>query len=181
MDILIKRVVIFSMALVIFAGCSAVDIKQYEGDTPQFLLYEYFKGETKGWGIVQDRKGNLLRQFVVDIKGTVNEQGELVLDEDFYWRDGEQEKRIWTIGRSGERSYTGKAADVIDSAKGEAYGNVLNWQYRLNLEVDGRTWEIHFDDWMFLQPDNVLINKAVMSKFGFKVGEITIVFLKNIQ
>lgn len=177
-----KRItIVFFMALMFFTGCSTVDIKQYQGETPEFLLYEYFQGETKGWGIVQDRKGNLLRQFVVDIDGTVNEQGELILDEDFHWRDGEQSKRVWIIGKNGERSYTGRAGDVIDTAQGKAYGNVLNWQYRLNLEVDGRTWKINFDDWMFLQPDNVLINKATMTKLGFKVGEITIVFLKNTE
>ena len=176
-----KRPLLIFVLTLLVTGCSAVDINQYQGDTPEFLLYEYFTGKTKGWGIVQDRKGNLLRQFVVDINGTLNEQGELVLDEDFFWRDGEQTKRIWTIGRNGEKSFTGRADDVVDTAQGEASGNVLNWRYRLNLEVDGRTWEINFDDWMFLQPDNVLINKAVMSKFGFKVGEVTIVFLKESQ
>lgn len=174
-----KKTSLIILLFFMIAGCSTVDIKQYKGDTPEFVLYEYFTGKTKGWGIVQDRKGSLLRQFVVYIDGTVNDQGELVLDEDFYWRDGEETKRIWTIGKDGQRSYSGRADDVVGTARGVVYGNVLNWNYVLDLEVDGRTWEIKFDDWMFLQPDNVLINKAIMSKFGFKVGEVTIVFVKE--
>jgi len=55
---------------------------------------------------------------------------------------------------------------------------VLNWQYLLNLKVDDSTWKIKFDDWMFLVTDQVLINKARMSKFGLTVGEVTIVFQK---
>jgi hypothetical protein len=55
---------------------------------------------------------------------------------------------------------------------------VLNWKYLLNLKVDDTTWKIRFDDWMFLVSDNLLLNKATMSKFGFKVGEVTIVFQK---
>ncbi|CAG36872.1 hypothetical protein DP2143 [Desulfotalea psychrophila LSv54] len=55
---------------------------------------------------------------------------------------------------------------------------MLNWQYQLNLKVDDSTWKINFDDWMFLLNDDMLINKATMSKFGFEVGEITIIFRK---
>jgi hypothetical protein len=29
---------------------------------------------------------------------------------------------------------------------------------------------------MFLQPDGILINRAVMSKFGIRVGEVLIAF-----
>lgn len=164
---------------IILSSCSSVNINQYEGTQPEFSLYEYFQGQTKGWGIVQDRKGELLRQFVVDIKGTINEKGDLVLDEDFFWRDGEISKRIWTISKTGDKRYSGTADDVVDTASGTSAGNVLNWHYTLNLEVDGTVWKINFDDWMFLQPDDILINKAEMSKFGFKVGEITIVFQKQ--
>ena len=174
-----SKLLFIFILLISITGCSTIDITRYSDNQPQFNLYEYFNGETKGWGIVQDRKGNLTRQFVVDIKGTVNSQGELVLDEDFTWNDGEISKRIWTIGKKDKHSYVGSAADVVGQANGLAYGNVLNWNYQLNLVVDDTTWKINFDDWMFLQPDNVLINKAVMSKFGFRVGEVTIVFLKQ--
>nr|WP_287705750.1 DUF3833 family protein [Halomonas sp.] len=32
------------------------------------------------------------------------------------------------------------------------------------------------DDWMYLQPDGRLINRTAMKKFGFTLGEITLVF-----
>lgn len=49
----------------------------------------------------------------------------------------------------------------------------------LAVESDGSTWNIDFDDWMFLQADSVLINKTTMSKFGINVGEVIIVFRKD--
>lgn len=169
----------FALLLLMFlSGCFAVDIKTYEGTKPQLSLFDYFQGNSKGWGIVQNRKGELTRQFVVDIKGYLNEQGEIVLEEDFFWRNGEKSTRTWIINRLDNKKYTGRAADVVDVAQGSSSGSVLNWQYTLNLDVDGSTWEINFDDWMFLQQDNVLINKAKMEKFGFRVGEVTIVFMK---
>jgi hypothetical protein len=160
------------------AGCSTIDVRQYAANKPPLDLFAYFTGTTKGWGIVQDRGGKLLRQFVVDIEGTIDENGNLVLDEDFFWSDGEETKRIWTIAKTGTTTYSGTADDVVGEATGESAGNALNWGYVVALEVDGSTWNITFDDWMFLQPDGILLNRAEMKKFGFRVGEVTIAFQK---
>lgn len=168
----------FLIAVVMLSGCSSMKIEDYAKNKPQFDLFDYFTGKTKGWGMVQDRNGNLKRQFVVDIVGTVQIDGRLVLDESFVWSDGEKSKRVWTITRVDKHTFTGKADDVDGEASGKAYGNALNWRYVLNLPVDNRTWKINFDDWMFLQPDGVLLNKAKMSKFGLKVGEVIISFKK---
>ncbi|MBW6509072.1 MAG: DUF3833 domain-containing protein [Desulfuromonadales bacterium] len=162
--------------LFLAAGCSTVEVKGYAGQQPEFDLFDYFIGETRGWGIVQNRKGELLRQFVVDINGYLNDAGELVLDEQFVWSDGEHSERIWTIERTGPHEFRGRAADVFGAAEGAVYGNVLNWNYQLNLEARGSTWKVRFDDWMFLQPDGVLLNRATMSKFGFELAQVTIAF-----
>ena len=173
-----KHLLLLTLCVSIITGCSSKDVSQYIDNSPKFDLYSYFSGETKGYGIVQDRKGNLTRQFVVDIVGTVNTNNELVLDEKFVWNDGEKTQRIWTISREDVHKYSGSASDVVGNATGISYGNVLNWNYVLNLEVDDSVWKIRFDDWMFLQPDGVLLNKASMTKFGLHVGEVTIVFNK---
>ena len=63
-------------------------------------------------------------------------------------------------------------------ANGLAYGNALNWTYQFALKVEDDTWNVTFDDWLFLQSDDVLINRAEVTKFGFKLGEVTLVFRK---
>lgn len=163
----------------ILTSCSPIDMKRYEKNTPKLDLFSYFTGETKGWGVVRDRKGALLRQFVVDITGTINDKGQLVMEEHFNWSDGEISSRTWTLELQGPHHITGTAGDVIGKAEGEVYGNVLNWRYQVNLEVKKRTWKISFDDWMYKVSDTLLLNKATMSKFGFAVGEVLIVFQKN--
>ena len=40
-------------------------------------------------------------------------------------------------------------------------------------------FKISFDDWIFLQDENVAINRAKMTKFGFKVAELTVFFYKQ--
>jgi hypothetical protein len=151
------------------------DYKQYQ---PALNLVEYFEGKTRGWGMFQDRSGNLKRQFVVDINGYTNDAGQLVLEEDFVWRDGEKSQRVWTITPKGDNHFVGTAGDVVGEAKGMSAGNAFNWNYVLNLPVDGKTYKVSFDDWMFLQPDGVLLNRAKMSKFGFTLGEVFISFKK---
>ena len=68
-----------------------------------------------------------------------------------------------------------KVSDTLFSEK----GNAFRWGYTLKLPVDGRIIEVQFDDWMYLMTDKVMLNKAVMSKFGFKLGEVTLSFVKR--
>ena len=170
--------VLFGLTLVL-GGCSGVDIATYRGTSPEFDLFTYFQGETRGWGIVRDWKGEVTRSFSVTVSGKAGEGDSIVLTEDLSWSDGEQSLRTWEIERTGENSYTGRDGDVVGSAQGLSAGNALNWQYTLNLVIDDGSWKIHFDDWMYLQPDGILLNTAEMSKFGIQVGEVVIAFSKN--
>lgn len=173
------RSLLIGILMLAVSGCAGVDVKQFAKNTPELDIYQYFLGATTGWGIVLDRGGRLTRQFVVSIDGRVDSGGSLILVEDFVWSDGERSQRIWRISKEGEHSFAGSAGDVIGTAQGLGYGNVLNWEYVLAVESDGSTWNVDFDDWMFLQPDSVLINKTTMSKFGIDVGEVIIVFRKD--
>ena len=85
---------------------------------------------------------------------------------------------MWSIEKIAPASYEGTADDVIGSAKGIVSGNTLNWKYDMRLKVGSKV-KVHFDDWMFLQPNGVLINKATVSKLGLDIGRVTIAFTKK--
>jgi len=152
--------------------------EDFEGTEPHLDLFAYFQGETRAWGIFQDRSGGLKRQFSVDIRGEVAGD-ELTLTEDFVYADGEIQQRIWRIRRVDQHRYEGRADDVVGIATGLAYGQALNWRYTLRLPYRESEINVQFDDWMFLQADGVLVNRATVSKFGFKVGEVTLFFSKS--
>ncbi|MDA1060155.1 MAG: DUF3833 family protein, partial [Proteobacteria bacterium] len=86
--------------------------------------------------------------------------------------------RVWTITKTGPDRYEGRADDVIGAATGEASGNALNWQYDMDLKVGDGTMRVHFNDWMFLQPSGVLINRARVTKFGIEIGQVTLAFTR---
>ena len=154
-----------------------MDIKDFENVSPSLVLEDYFAGRTRAWGIFEDRFGNLRRQFTVDIDGKWNGRT-LVLDEQFVYLDGEKDHRVWTIEKIDRNRYQGRANDVTGVAIGDARGNALNWRYNMDLKVGDRTLHVHFDDWMFLQPDNVLVNRARVTKWGIELGQVTLFFSK---
>ncbi|BCN94357.1 hypothetical protein THMIRHAM_21420 [Thiomicrorhabdus immobilis] len=166
------------MSSTLISGCSSVKIQDYQNETPQLELFEYFKGKTFAQGQFQDRSGKVLRRFTVDINGTVDGQ-QLTLDERFVYHDGEKQQRVWQITQTAEGHYTGKADDVVGEAIGESAGNALNWRYTLDLPYKDGSIHVQFNDWMFLQSDSSMINRASVTKWGFNVGEVTLFFSKT--
>jgi hypothetical protein len=168
------------LALIMLSGCTSMEPTDFSNTKPVLRIEKYFAGHTRAWGIFEDRFGNLRRQFVVDIQG--NWDGEnLILDEKFRYSDGETDQRIWSIKKIDEHRYEGTAADVIGVAAGEAHGNALNWNYDMDMKVGEGTLRVHFNDWMYLQPSGVLVNRARVSKFGIEIGEVSLFFQKSAQ
>jgi hypothetical protein len=160
------------------SGCSTVDVERYRAQTPVLDLQEYFNGTIDGHGIFQNRSGEVVKRFHVVIDARW--QGDTgTLDERFSWSDGTESRRVWTLTRLGNGRYQGRADDVIGVADGQAAGNALQWRYVLALPVDGTTYHVDFDDWMFLMNDKVMLNRSVMRKFGFTLGELTLSFSKR--
>jgi hypothetical protein len=88
---------------------------------------------------------------------------------------------IDNLGRSEDGSflYQGRADDVEGQAEGRISGNGLNWQYDVTLDIAGSQMNVHFDDWIYRQSEDIAINRAYVSKFGIEIGSVTIVFLRG--
>ncbi|MBT9594449.1 MAG: DUF3833 domain-containing protein [Vitreoscilla sp.] len=159
------------------SGCAGPTPADYANDTPVLDLRQYFNGPMAAHGLFTDRSGKVVKRFTVALNGRWSGD-EGVLEEDFRYSDGSTQRRVWKLSRGADGRYTGRADDVVGSAVGQARGNALNWRYTLALPVDGQVWEVQFDDWMYLMDDKVMLNKAVMSKFGIRLGEVTLSFYK---
>jgi hypothetical protein len=142
---------------------------------PDLRLEEYFLGSTEAWGVFQDRFGKLRRQFKVMIDGTWDGAA-LTLDEHFLYTDGERQRRVWRLTKTGPNTWDGRADDVIGVAQGRISANELSWIYQVRLPVGRNGLVTTFDDRMWLQPDGVLINRATVRKFGVRIAEATITF-----
>ena len=174
---MLKKFLLAACAVAGLAGCAGVAPEVYRGQTPTLDLADYFDGPLTAWGYFADRSGQVQKRFKVQMRGEW--QGNRgVLTEDFAWSDGTTSRRVWRIEKHPDGRYSGRADDVKGAATGVAAGNALQWRYTLHLPVDGKVYEVQFDDWMYLMDEEVMLNKSEMRKFGFKLGEIVIAFRK---
>ena len=174
------RTVLLCIATLLTSCGTTMTPSEYASETPALDLQTYFNGTVDAWGIFQDRSGKVIKRFKVVIH--CSWQGDTgTLDEDFSYSDGTKQKRVWTLKKMADGKYIGTADDVVGEAKGQVGGNALNWKYVLALPVDGKVYNVNFDDWMYLMDDQVMLNRAVMSKFGFRLGEVTLSFHKRPQ
>mgnify|MGYP000178480404 FL=1 len=160
------------------SACAGPQISDYASQTPILDLRTYFNGTVDAWGLFTDRSGRVVKRFtvVMDCKWQGDEG---VLDEAFTYSDGTKQRRIWRLKALPNGRYEGRADDVVGMASGQTKGNAFQWQYTLALPIDGSVWHVQFDDWMYLMDERVMLNKAVMSKLGVTLGEVTLSFTRR--
>ncbi len=178
----LKRVGVCVMGIALLSGCSSVKVSEYANENPKLDLADYFNGTIDAHGIFTDRSGKVVKRFkvVIDAKWTVQDGKKVgVLDEAFTYSDGSTQRRVWTLTEIAPKRYKGTASDVVGEALGDVAGNALNWSYTLALPVDGKVYNVQFNDWMYQMDDKVMLNKATMTKFGIYLGEVTLAFYKR--
>jgi len=174
------KTIIIILFFTLLTSCSGNKMQpiDFKDQKPRLIIEDYLSGNVKAWGILQNRSGKVTRQFSALLNGTWDGK-QLILNEKFNWSDGEVQKRQWKINKIDEHNYQGTAGDVVGTAKGFSYGPVFKFEYVLLVPVKGREIKITFDDWIFKQDDKVAINRATMTKFGIKVAELTVFFIKD--
>ena len=180
-DIKSIQSILLIISLFLITSCSkniSMKPEDFKNKEPRLIIEEYLSGNIKAWGVLQNRSGKVTRQFSADLNGTWDGK-ELILKEKFIWDDGEIQDREWKINKIDEHNYEGTAGDVVGKAIGYSYGPAFKFEYVLLVPVKGRELKITFDDWIFKQDERVAINRATMTKFGFKVAELTVVFVKD--
>lgn len=172
------RNLVLTILAIGITGCSGMDINDYRDTTPKLDLQSYLNGNIKGYGIVQDRSGNVTRRF--NFSGHAFWNGDKgVFDEKIVYINGKIESREWLFSKISESQYEATTADVIGKADIQISGNSMNWKYVMDVKVDDSTYRLDFDDWMFLVDDKHLINRNYFKKFGITVGELTLYMEKQ--
>ena len=173
--------ILLIISLFLITNCSnnsAMKPEDFKNKEPRLIIENYLSGNVKAWGVLQNRSGKVIRQFSADLNGKWDGK-QLILDEKFNWDDGEIQTRQWQITKIDSNNYEGTAGDVVGKAKGYSYGPAFKFEYVLLVPVKSKKIKIKFDDWIFKQDDKIAINRAKMTKFGFTVGELTVMFSKE--
>ncbi len=166
------------MTVGLLLGCSSsINPKIYTKNLPKLDIRNYLNGPLEAQGILQNRSGEVIKTFTVKMVGSWK-GNEGKLEEDFIFSDGKTDRRVWEIKLSDDNNFTAKAHDTVGIAKGEQYGNAMKMDYVLKVDVDGKKYDIRLIDWIYLVDEKTAINVSKMTKFGFRVGTLTISFKK---
>jgi hypothetical protein len=169
--------VLFTLLIFLVAGCSTQRVEDYAATNPSLDLRTFLNGELRAYGMLQNRSGKMTRRFTAELQGSWSgERG--VLEEKFEFDDGEIQYRTWQLQHDGNGHYSGTAGDVFGTAAGDARGSVFNWQYALEVPYSDDTITVNLDDWLYLVDERHLLNRTTLTKFGFRVGELTLLIEK---
>ena len=157
-------------------GAQGVD--DYARETPVLDLRDYLNGPLTASGVFFGLSGKAERRFTIDMAGRWS-GNEGRLDERFRYDDGDTGHRRWNLAFRDDGTFTATAHDVEGTARGAQRGNAAAMRYRLRVPRTKGEIVVGMEDWFYLMDDGTLINRARMSKFGLKVGELFVSFRKR--
>jgi hypothetical protein len=165
------------LVCLLLAACSGTRVEHYRATEPVLDLRAFLQGDLRAYGMLQDRSGRVTRRFVATLQASWSgDSGTLV--EHFRFDDGETQERTWQLQHLGNGRYVGSAGDVVGAAAGTSAGSAFQWRYQLQIPWNGTSLNVTLDDWLFLIDEQHLLNVTELTKFGFKVGELTLVIEK---
>jgi hypothetical protein len=144
---------------------------------PAFDLFRFLAGRTVAHGVFEDRFGKLRRSFTVEIEGKAND-GVLTLEEDFIFSDGTTDHRLWRLEKTAEDRFTAICGDTLAPADGRIGPEQCEMSYKIMLDIGSRQLAVRFDDVFYPLDDTTMINRATVTKLGFRLGQTIIVLSK---
>ena len=143
-------------------------------------LTSLLEGHTRAWGLFEDRFGRVRRRFLVDMHGHW-EGDRFVLDERFAYDTGDVESRTWVVTPEGPGRFSATCPDCVGVARGQGDRDSIRMTYDFRLKLQSRTLTVSFDDRIYRMDDRRAVNRARMSKWGIKLGELSLFFERDAE
>lgn len=168
-----------ALVAVLLAGCMTTPTAEIPPKVEPLVLEKFFDGRTTGEGRFESKIAGVERSFTIKTRGTWD-GSTLTLHEDIRYDDGERELKTWRLTRQSDGSYKGLRDDVIGEADGRQDGVAVRLSYVAEVAgKTGKTRALTFEDVLVPQSKSVVVNKAVVSKYGVPVGTVEVVFRKR--
>ena len=166
------RLVLAALATLTLAGCASAPMLDA---VPQRALVpeQFFKGRTYASGEFVNTIDGSRRGLTALIDGSFDGKT-LTLVEYFTYLDGEKDKKTWRLTKTGPTTYIGTREDVVGQAQGRLDGPFFRLTYDADVKAKGSVITLKFDDVLGLEPDGSVLNRAIVSKWGVKIGEVTL-------
>jgi len=146
-------------------------VEDHADSTPALDLREFLSGPLAGSGVFLGLSRRMDRHFTMDMVGRWSGNTG-TLDEHFRYSDGLTGERCWKLVFADGENFTATAHDVEGIATGVQRGNSAVMRYRLRIARESGEIVVAMEDWFHLMADATLVNRARMTKYGLKVGEL---------
>ncbi len=144
----------------------------------RFDITQFLAGRTTAWGIVEDRFGAIRARFTVSMHGYWEGQS-FILDETFVYDAGYSETRRWRVEPHGGGRFSATCDDCVGQAAGESNKDTISMAYRFRLKLSSRQLVVRFNDRIYRMGDDTAINRATITKWGVRLGELSIFFKRE--
>ena len=168
-----SHVVAAGLLASLLGACASPPATPVAASAPPLALEAFFPGRTEGDGVFTNSWTGSERRFHVVINGAWDGRT-LTLVEDFAYADGEKDRKTWRLTRTGPGAFDGTREDVVGTARAWTDGNVVRLEYK--VEIAG--WTVDFSDVLALRDDGSLVNRAIVGKWGLRVGRVEL-FLRR--
>ncbi len=168
----------FLFLCTIAAPSRAMPVAAFASEGPLFDPVSFYTGQTRSWGIFENRAGEPTRTIRTETSGHIV-GGELRMEQDLYFGGQPRQHRSWKMRRLDAHHFEATANDLVGTARGEAYGNAFTWTFTLALKPGNSLYNVQMTQHMYLQPDGkTMINRDTIRKLGFILAEVTEQFRK---
>ena len=140
------------------AACASRPDFEEKVPAQTLILEKSLAGRTTGDGSFVNSITGGETKFSVVIDGSWDGKV-LTLVEDFTYTDGTKERKTWRLTKTAE-------------VRQDGAGVRLDYYVTLSTGLGGI--DVRFQDLLYLQADGTIANKAVVSKFGLRVGRVNI-------
>ena len=144
---------------------------------PANMMTRFFDGKREARGLIVDRFGHIRRRIHVTMEGWWN-GSDFCLDEVFSYDNGDVETRQWVVSFDAEGGMRASCPDLPTPIEGRIDGDEIRMNYPYTVPLNGMAVSMRFDDRMYLLDNDTIYQRVVMSKFGIRLAEITLVFCK---
>lgn len=165
--------VLAALALLPLAGCASAPAPEAAFKDKPLRIERFLAGRTHAEGVFRNTITGSERRLTATLNGKWDGRT-LVLAEDFRFADGARDRKTWRLIKRPDGTWTGTREDVIGTAMGVQDGKSFRLSYEADLTSQGSATVVRFDDVLTQTAPNVVLNRAVVSKFGVKIGEITL-------
>jgi hypothetical protein len=165
-------------AVLLFAGCSPMDLSDFADRRPELLPERFFVGELRGWGLETGPLGGIGRRIEVQASGRFDEATQtLTLEETYRFDDGHDDRLRWQIRRLGDGRYEATEARAPEPGEGQAAGSAFRLTYRRDVpQTDGSSTVLSFDDWFIRIDRDTVMVRATISKLALPIGSMTVLY-----